>query len=469
MSMHIWRQCNTLAVARNFNEEDLNIFKPRVDNRGLTNGVTGMQFPSYEYGLAVLYRIFGEHNFLHRLYSLLICILSAVLLFRWIKALGASSTTANIAVWALLFSPEYFFFGNAAIPDILSICTVIGSLYFFTLYHNQVLSIQIKKANLNWLLLSLFCVILAALTKLQYLLAGTWMVALVLFHFQSYKCYLIPLFFFGLLAITIPVAWYMYAQHLITISGLDDFVITPRSLPDFQTILSINEKNFVSDFPELLFGYPGLLLTLSGIFVFIKFKYRINKYLGCFIVLFCFTLIYHQIQITQMEHHVYYLFPYLLIVIPAIGYAGNIVFRRLPILATILVLAMPVATCINILPARWFSDSKGIDNVLFEENTRVQLENTVPKNNLVLMGPDLSDCKYFYFLRKKGFGFHTPEDLFFPSETGQPFIEDAIKKGVKYMYFSQNEYPLPEKLKPYLKQEIISLSGFSCYELTLPE
>ena len=48
MGLHVWRQCNTMAVARNFYEEGMDILRPRVDRRGSTDGVTGMQFPSYE-------------------------------------------------------------------------------------------------------------------------------------------------------------------------------------------------------------------------------------------------------------------------------------------------------------------------------------------------------------------------------------------------------------------------------------
>lgn len=54
-SVHVWRQCNTMAVARNFYEESMNILQPRVDRRNATNGVTGMQFPSYEWLVAGSY------------------------------------------------------------------------------------------------------------------------------------------------------------------------------------------------------------------------------------------------------------------------------------------------------------------------------------------------------------------------------------------------------------------------------
>ena len=70
--IHVWRQSNTLAIARNFYTEEMNILEPRVDNRFDKSGVTGANFPLYEYGLACLYKVLGEHDFIHRFYSLII-------------------------------------------------------------------------------------------------------------------------------------------------------------------------------------------------------------------------------------------------------------------------------------------------------------------------------------------------------------------------------------------------------------
>ena len=38
---HPWRQCATAALSNNYFEEDMNIFYPRVDVRGNTNGNVG--------------------------------------------------------------------------------------------------------------------------------------------------------------------------------------------------------------------------------------------------------------------------------------------------------------------------------------------------------------------------------------------------------------------------------------------
>lgn len=61
-----------MAVARNFYEEDMNILRPRVDRRADTDGITGMQFPSYEWLVVGSYQLLGFHENLPRLLNWLI-------------------------------------------------------------------------------------------------------------------------------------------------------------------------------------------------------------------------------------------------------------------------------------------------------------------------------------------------------------------------------------------------------------
>jgi hypothetical protein len=77
-SSHVWRQTNTLAVAVNFSEESMDILRPRVNLREDGDGVTGMQFPSYEWGLAWCFKAFGQGYWVHHLYSLLILFIGGI-------------------------------------------------------------------------------------------------------------------------------------------------------------------------------------------------------------------------------------------------------------------------------------------------------------------------------------------------------------------------------------------------------
>ena len=53
--IHLWRQTQTLSVARNFSEEGMNPFYPRIDSRGCGDGVTGMEFPLVNIVIAMVY------------------------------------------------------------------------------------------------------------------------------------------------------------------------------------------------------------------------------------------------------------------------------------------------------------------------------------------------------------------------------------------------------------------------------
>jgi hypothetical protein len=73
---HVWRQCNTLAVAKNYADESMNLLEPRVDKRFEKSGITGPQFPAYEYILACMYRTMGFSEHYHRWLSLIFTLLS---------------------------------------------------------------------------------------------------------------------------------------------------------------------------------------------------------------------------------------------------------------------------------------------------------------------------------------------------------------------------------------------------------
>ena len=130
-SVHVWRQCNTLAVARNFYQEDMDIMNPRVDRRLDSNGVTGMQFPSYEYIVALGYKTFGLHNWVHRLVSLLITFWGAIGMFLLSRLLLKHDIAAGFAALAYTFSPDLYYFGFSALPDILALGSSVWGLYYF--------------------------------------------------------------------------------------------------------------------------------------------------------------------------------------------------------------------------------------------------------------------------------------------------------------------------------------------------
>lgn len=86
-SIHVWRQCNTLAVAQNFHDESFNILEPRVDRRFEADGITGTAFPIYEWILALIYKVTRIHYWGHCLLSLFITIAAIIFLIVFYRIL----------------------------------------------------------------------------------------------------------------------------------------------------------------------------------------------------------------------------------------------------------------------------------------------------------------------------------------------------------------------------------------------
>ena len=63
---HGWRQILTLSIAQNFLEFP-NIFFPRMDIGGETNGIIACEFPIFNYLIAIFFKIFGINQWSGRL------------------------------------------------------------------------------------------------------------------------------------------------------------------------------------------------------------------------------------------------------------------------------------------------------------------------------------------------------------------------------------------------------------------
>jgi 4-amino-4-deoxy-L-arabinose transferase-like glycosyltransferase len=133
---HAWRQYDTAAVARNFHQESMNILYPRVDWRGLSPGYVESEFQIYTFSVATLYRIFGMHEWLARLFNLGVYGISVLLLFRLACRLF-DRLTALYRV--LLFDrPIDRLSTHSFQPDaLMSVCSLAAIYYFLDWTENQ--------------------------------------------------------------------------------------------------------------------------------------------------------------------------------------------------------------------------------------------------------------------------------------------------------------------------------------------
>lgn len=74
--IHIWRQCDCAQFALNYYTESMNFFEPRLSWCTGNDGKMGSEFPIIYYSAALLYKVFGVHDYFIRFINLLFFLLA---------------------------------------------------------------------------------------------------------------------------------------------------------------------------------------------------------------------------------------------------------------------------------------------------------------------------------------------------------------------------------------------------------
>jgi hypothetical protein len=462
VALHVWRQCNTMAVARNFYEEDMNILKPRVDRRNATDGVTGMQFPSYEWVTAAGYRVLGFHEAWPRVLNWLFYMVGVVAFYGLVKQVSGQAGAAALGAWCFAWSPELYYHGSNALPDVLALTAAIAGLYWFSRWrHNQ---------RPLTLLLSLLAVTLAGLTKLQFLAVGFPMAVFVIRDVlqQRYSGPKIgQLLLYAVVAVGVPLAWYRYALELIQASGLADFGLEFRPAADLGTALAILSHNLVSDIPEVLLGYVPLALLVAGIWRLFRAAPTRHPWFLPGLSWGAALAAYYFIELRQMKHHTYYMLPLIPVLLLLAAWGGAWLWKlpRARGWVLVLLLLQPALTFARISWTRWLHRGPEDMPELFTPTTRATLEAATPPGALCLVGPDDSGCIAFYLLHKKGFGFDRTEQLLETTSSAKPYIAKCIAQGARYLYVRDTAVIHNQRLRPYLHQKLKQVGSFSVWSL----
>ena len=118
---------DTAAVALNFYQEDMTPWHPRVNQRGATDGVTGMELPLYNYSVALLYHLTAPEHAAARLFSMM-CGAAALLFLYLIAARLFDERTAVSSAAAMSLSPLFAFYSSKIMPDILMLALWLGAI-----------------------------------------------------------------------------------------------------------------------------------------------------------------------------------------------------------------------------------------------------------------------------------------------------------------------------------------------------
>jgi 4-amino-4-deoxy-L-arabinose transferase-like glycosyltransferase len=202
LDYHSWRQADTASIARNYAANGYRLPYPQVDWGGGTPGYVESEFPVYTYGLALLYGIFGTHDWLGRLLTAL-CGAAAVAALYGLARSGREAIYAG-ATLALMPFPIYF--GRTVMPDTLMLLTAILAIWTFRRWT--------ERPSAGRLAVALLCGALAPLTKTPNLVIVAVPLAYLLWRGRAVRHARMPLILYGAGFALPSLLWMWHARAL---------------------------------------------------------------------------------------------------------------------------------------------------------------------------------------------------------------------------------------------------------------
>lgn len=444
---HVWRQSNTLSMARNFYEEGMNIFEPKIDRRNLTNGITGSHFPLYEWLLALLSKVFGYSETLARLYSLVIFSFGMLAMRNLIVFFTKNNFLALIAGLLLLFTPLFYYDSANAMPDVLALTLSMYGLYYYLKYFT--------KSGIQFLIYASLFSLLGGLIKFQFLIIP----ASAIVYFQFNKKQIIGLAIAVSFISALVFGWYKYAIDLMNKNDLKEFGlwIKPISLKEKMDTMV---QNITIDLPEMIFGWALLLMSLLLVYKLRK-EIRFNK--PVYFILF-WTLAFvafYFLGIERFKNHAYYFFafgPVPVFIFVFLAHKAKLSQQHL-IIALSLTIVWAVA---RIYPAKWTPQKRGVPIEFMNKEQRTALENAIPKGEKCVIGSDISGCIYFYFTHTKGTSFEEADELYRP-KNNMRYLDYLHKGGINYLILHESERRYSQLKSDFNLTKINKIGNFSVW------
>jgi len=412
---HNWRQSTGLMVSRNFYEINSNIIYPRVDMAGEKSGITGTEFPLFNYFIFLTAKIFGWSDWYGRLINLIISSLGVY----WFYLLIYKYINPKVAFYSgfILLNSLWFAYSRKTMPDTFSVSLVLGGLLF---------ALEYLKKDRIWRLFAFFILVLAGL--LSKIPSGYLLICLVI-PFLDKNIPIIRKLIVGLLfiIIIIPVGWwyFIWVPFLVKEYGFWHYYMGTSFINGAKEI-SDHLDQAIEKFYFAALNFIGFSLFLGGLILSI-----IRKKSGI-IWVFCLCFASFFVFILKagfaFYHHNYYIIPFVPVMALMAGYCLSEIkqfsVRR------ILVLAVATEVILNSLPE--FHTNK-------DQKYKLTLENLAAKysspHDLIAIncGPN---PQQIYLAHRKGWNLENAD------QTKFEYLQSIKKKGCKILIINKHEAPV---------------------------
>ena len=134
-SVHYWRQADCASLALNYYQHGMNFFEPQTHNLTSNGGKSGntctSEVPLLYYSVAVLYHLFGYHEYIYRLLNTLLFFTGLYYLFRLFSNVLKSQFWSTLLPLLFFTSPVLVYYGNNFLSNTTALSMVMIGWYHF--------------------------------------------------------------------------------------------------------------------------------------------------------------------------------------------------------------------------------------------------------------------------------------------------------------------------------------------------
>lgn len=446
---HNWRQSTVTMVSRNFIEIDNNIFFPRIDIAEDKTGITGMEFPAFNYTIYVISEIFGYQHWYGRLINLIISSLGLLFFFKLIKKYFGDPIAFYATI--ILLVSIWFQFSRKIMPDTFAMSLIIASIY----YGSNYLDNKLRRNNIFYLCSYFLLLMFGVLSKLP---SGFLLIIFGLFYLKKDITIKRKLVFsiVTVIAIIPSIIWYFYwVPYLVSEYGLWHFFMGRNFSQGYNEIIKNFGKVF-SRFYDTALKFIGFSVFVIGLIVSIlERNWKIfSVFMLCLVSFFLIMLKAGS----NFSHHNYYIIPFVPVMALVAGYGlSEIKNSKIAIILIIAIVAESLTSRLGFTE----QTTTPLDYTIRERDTGVlTLENDLDKiskrNDLIIINSGAFPTP-MYFAHRKGW-VDTNEKI-----NNQEYIEELKNKGLKYIVILKRSFGKEIKLPQY--KSILENKDYCIYKL----
>jgi 4-amino-4-deoxy-L-arabinose transferase-like glycosyltransferase len=139
-SFHVFRQTDCLSITDNYYNGNWNFFQPSLNvlfSDKNTTGKSAGEFPLLYYFVALLWKVFGKHEYIFRLVTIAFAFSGMLALYKLVYALVKDYFWAIASALFLFCSPIFAFYSNNFLTNVPAFSLMLIALYFFYLFWNS--------------------------------------------------------------------------------------------------------------------------------------------------------------------------------------------------------------------------------------------------------------------------------------------------------------------------------------------